>query len=647
MRFMCRPIFTRRRLLAASVLIVILALAGWFGARYSVARWAAQRALAAAGLEPATFQVQSVGLNAIHITNLSIGTKPWLTAGSVDVTYTLPGVLAGRVSTLGVQGARWTVRERDGVIDWGMAPKKTSGPLTLALPCDRVDLRESVIRVIVDDATHDMPITGQLSPLEPDGIAGRFDVLALGRTVTIVAEAKTTTEVFTVEVEGSAGYPTAPASDLPVRLDPTGAAADSGSTTPPARVRAVLLRGNRDGSTQIDVTAVLESLTERAGDMEIGVSHASATGHAVFDGAGRVNGLTSSISVQNVRAGQLTMHSADLRAAKLDGPRLHLEAAASGEGWQLHDAQGTATLDTNPNSIESPGRSATLTIEMHTPEPVSLDYGSRGITGLLGSIACSMRVRVDGSGLRVLEGSLTMDGGSLQSGDLALSGVTAGIIMRSPEAVEVTSVTAITGDGGTISAAPFTFDPRAPRLQTRLSVTNLSLAEWLPLLTRDHAAGEGRVSGHADVSLDLTTGAPRLGQLRGELRGDPQHGFIQVTDADALGTMLEGQDPRFAADGVMREARDRIVSALRDFAFSALTVDLSRRDDQTIAQAYISGFGRHGDDPQGLNLTLDLHVQDAFVDLASRIMALSKNRAAARNALDRFFEAPASEDAPP
>jgi len=68
-----------------------------------------------------------------------------------------------------------------------------------------------------------------------------------------------------------------------------------------------------------------------------------------------------------------------------------------------------------------------------------------------------------------------------------------------------------------------------------------------------------------------------------------------------------------------------------------LTVDLSRRGDRTKALTYLSGFGRHGEDPQGLNLTLDVSVQDAFIDMASRIAAKGRIKKSAGAELDDFF----------
>ncbi len=642
MRLMRRSFFTRKRLLSAAVLVALVLCAGWFGARHFIARWAVHRALAAAGLEPATFQVRSVGLGAMEVANLSVGSEPWLTADSVVVGYTLAGIAARRVANIDVRNAKWTVRVREGAVDWGYVRKKAAGPLTLNLPCDRVDLRESVVRVVVDGKGREIPVAGELTPMATGGVSGRLDLVALNRAVTLTARMKTSGELLTVELEGRAGRP-------PGTREP-GAAADAGSPAPEAQLNATLQRTIGSGATQIDLAIQLNSLAERAGSTEIAVSKATVTGHAGFDGGGKMTGLTASILAQGLLAGGLSVHSIELKAVQLDGPRLNLEGAASGEGWQIPGVHGTATLETDPAG-EKGAHPAIVAVEMRTSDPVLLNWETSGITGVLGSVAGGVRIRVDGAALRVQEGSLTMSGGSLKSGDIDLSDGEIGVVMRSPEAADVTVLSAVVGDGGAIAAAPFTFNPREPRFQTRLSMTSLSLAEWLPLITKGHATGEGRISGQADVAIDLTTGGLRLGRLSAALRGDPQHGFVQATDAGAVGELLDTQDPRFSTDDVMRPLRDKIVSALRDFAFSALTVDVSPGEDGMVARVYLSGYGRHGDDPQGLNITLDVHLPNALGDLASRIAALSRNKAAARHALDLFFDPsapePAPEEAPP
>jgi len=88
----------------------------------------------------------------------------------------------------------------------------------------------------------------------------------------------------------------------------------------------------------------------------------------------------------------------------------------------------------------------------------------------------------------------------------------------------------------------------------------------------------------------------------------------------------------------MGPVREKIIAALRDFAFQKLSVDLSRRGDRTTALTYLSGFGRHGEDPQGLNLTLDVNVQDSFLGLASRIAAKGRIKESAQTALEEFFQ---------
>jgi len=632
MQFVRRPILTRRRLLATAVLILVLLLAGLVGARRSIALWAMHRALAAAGLEPATFQIRSVDLNTLRVADLSVGKTPWLTARGLDATFSLTSLLAGRVNSISMHGAKWNVQVRDGAIDWGFIPTPSGGPLALEMPFDRAELLGSVVRVSMDDVLHEFPIAVDVTAGAPSGLACRVDLVVPDRTVTLMAHATATVEGLTVDVKGRAEPIPSPEARVP-------AITRTGSAT----LNATLFRALSDGSIKIDGTIALDSLVERVGDIEVGVAQAITVGHVVLDGRGKLNESFTSIQAQGVRVGELAIRTAELKLKTIDGSRVEFTAAAAGEGWDLPGVAGAVVKDANTGVGSTKKLPSIFAMDVHTTVPAVLNMASGGATGRLDSAVGSVRVRTDGIGISILDGNLEMHGGSLRAGDISLSDVEAAVFMRSPEAVELALFTAVVGDGATISAAPFTFNPRAPLLQTRLSMTNLSLAEWLPVVTARHATGEGRVSGYIDVGVDLTTGSPRLERVSGALRADPAHGFLQATDAEALGALLDAQDPRLATDETMRPVRDKIVAALHDFAFQALSVDLAREHDQTVARAYLSGFGRHGDDPQGLNITLDLHVPNALIELGTRMATESKLRGAARNALDRFFEAPASE----
>jgi hypothetical protein len=442
-----RRIITAKRLLGLAIVGAALAVAAWSLGRHIAARWIVERALGAAGLTPATFRIHSVGFGGLRLENLSAGATPTLTAETVDVRYSIGDLLSGRVRTIGVSGARWTVIMREGAVDWGTQAGASDGaPPALVLPFDRVELTDSVIRLVIDGTPLDVPINGHLGWAGPGAVSARVDL-----------------------------------------------------------------------------------------------------------------------------RGPAHWHAADLNA-----------------GLQWATASAT--------------------------------------------------VRAGGGGLSLADGVLSIRGGSVSAGDFMLSEARLDAVVRAPDALEITSLEAVIGDGGTIEAAPFTVDLRAPSVRTRMAVANMSLADWLPLITGDYATGQGRLSGYADFGMDWIGGRSRMTGLTGLLRADPQHGFIQVKDAEVVAGLLERQDPRFATDEAMRSVRDKIVAALQDFAFHTLSVDLSRRDRRTIALTRLSGFGRHGTDPQGINLTLDLQAEDAFIGLMSRLAARSKMRDAAAEALDRFFQ---------
>lgn len=516
----------------AAGLIVVIPVAAWL-ARKPIVAWALQRGLTAAGLAPASFKVRAVDFRELRITELSIGAGPWLTVGELDVTYSISDLSLMRVKTIDVREAHWTVKAQGGSIDWGFTPKSKdgpSGPIALKMPFERLTLHPSKVTLILDDATHEVPVNAQVTPTSSTGIDGRVELVAMGRPIAFTARAASTAEELTVDVDGRADLKASPAgvvTDQPA----VSAANSSAPPPPPVQFQAKLTRSQSTGSMKANINGTVLSLLESMGDTEIAAARADFSARAEIDGNNKLTSMVSSLSGQGVRVG-----------------------------------------------------------------------------------------------------------------DLQLADVQTGARMQSPETVELTSFSAIVGDGGTLDVAPFTLELRKPSVRTQVSISNVSMQEWMPIVTRGRASGEGRVSGEIEVTLDLGAAAgPRIDDVAGHLRADPQYGFIQVADAEKVGELLDAQDPRFATDEVMRPVRDKIVSALQDFAFNQFTVDLSRRESYTVALARLSGFGRRGQDPQGINLTLDLRVDDDLVDLASHVTALSKMRRAARGALDRFFGPPDAE----
>jgi hypothetical protein len=452
-------------------LLLALPPAAWLGLRFIVAPWAVGRALAAAGLQPATFSLSSVGLEDLRIKDLKVGPgEPWLTAGTVHVSYSLPSLGSRRVKSITVSDSTWTVHIRGGAVEWGPSPHGGKG-LSIDFPFDQVDL--TAARIVVKTATdsYDLPMSLSLSSLAPDHATAHLSLAPPGGAVEIQADAHA----------GQAGITIEAGTSVPATL-----AVDDG------------------------VSAAFQSISARL-------------------------------------------------------------------------------------TLPSPGGRP--------------------------------------------EGTISVRGGSLRAGGIGVAELATDIAVHHD--IEVGPLSATVGDGGTLSAEPFAVDPAAPVIRTRISLGNLSLAEWLPLLSKGHATGEGRVGGTVGLVFDVAAGT--LTDLTGELAADPQQGVIQVGDAEALGDLLDAQDPRFATDEVMRPVRDKIVSAFRDFAFSKLTVGLSREGGHSVASAFVSGFGRHGEDPQGLNLTLNLHVDDALLALALQLASLGKVNSAAGSALERFFETPKRE----
>lgn len=636
---MRRPLV--KRLLIAVLVIAGMIAAGWFGGRYPLARWAVRRGLDAAGLQPSTFQIETVGLGSLRLANLSVGTRPWLEVGSIDVVFTLRDLVAGRVGSVRLDGVRWMVDARNDAIDWGYTSITSgdSATATFDLPVDQVQVTDSAVHIVLKEAAHEVQLVARLQRTGKGTASVELDLSALGRTAALAGNVTSNDQQLVVELDGHAeNVEASPGSADTIDATPTG-------TRPRASGKARFTRDS-GGDTQLQFNVALDSITEKAGDTSVMLAHADIAAQATLDKNG-LTALTGSLKAQGLRAGEVTFKTADITVSKPDGSALDVKIAASGEGWELPESRGSVRWESENSGGDSLPFATIFTVALQTDRPISVNLEEAAVSGLIQSVVASAQLRRDASGIQVMDGRLSLTGGSLQAGDLNLSDAQAEVLSHGTQSLEMTSFRAIVNDGSTVTAEPFVWHFDTPRVQTRVTVSDLSLEHWLPIISSKRASGEGRISGDAEVAIDWSSGTVKLAELRGSLRADPEHGFIQVADAESLGELLEKQDPRFATDEVMQAVRDKIISALRDFAYKKLTVDLSRRGDRTVALTYLSGFGRHGEDPQGINLTLDLHVQDAFLDLATRIAAKSRVKEAARGALDEFFQGvPAAQEDP-
>ena len=175
-------------------------------------------------------------------------------------------------------------------------------------------------------------------------------------------------------------------------------------------------------------------------------------------------------------------------------------------------------------------------------------------------------------------------------------------------------------DAGRFVMSPFTINPANLMIETTINTTNAKLSFWLPLLTNERATGDGMVDGFIDVILQPMHESRPIRVLDGSLVANPQTGWLVVDDASQLEQMLIDTDPRFAKDETMVQVKDRIISAMRDFAYDTLRVRFEPDGSDAIARVHVSGRGRQGDDPQ--EITLDLNVS-GLQDAAAAVIPLS------------------------
>lgn len=624
-------------------MLVVLPLLALIVGRRPLAHLAFNRALVNAGLTPASFEVTSVGIGSLQIADLAIGEPPWLAAEELEVSYSLAGLLNARAEAIRIAGAAWTINATGGAVDWGFTSGATPALPDLNLPVDLLKVDRSTVLVTMPNAVVQLPVSLSASPSADGGLVASLDLQALRRRV-IAQVTASATDALRVEITAEIGAAAERGIALPGDVPALPAADDTPTsgenpipTVPQAVIKATLVRA-LDGSMQFDLTSTLTNAAEPVGDSVITVPDGVITASAALDADGQTTFANARVRLRNPAFGAIILRSLDLSAAKSAGPDIALTLAARADQWHLPALESTLRWQSENTADSNASNPLVFNTTFRTSQPVTLSLEEGETRSRVEAVFGDLSFAVAQGAFTPRTGSVALRGGSLSAGDFSVTDARADAVLSAPDTIRVTSLAANVGNGGFVSADPFSWDFTGAVLDVRVNLDNLSLEQWLPVLSKSRATGEGRVSGNVDLALDWAAGPVRVSNVAGSLRADPSRGFIQATDADALGELLIRQNPRFATDKVMKPIGDKIIAALRDFAFHTLTVDLSREGNRTVALTRLAGFGRKGEDPQGINLTLDLRVDDAFLDLSARLAGQAKIRGAARNALDRFFD---------
>jgi len=156
------------------------------------------------------------------------------------------------------------------------------------------------------------------------------------------------------------------------------------------------------------------------------------------------------------------------------------------------------------------------------------------------------------------------------------------------------------------------FDPSARAVDLVVYGDHLNLGDILAHIPGERATGEGSLYGR----LPVTVRWPKLSYGNGFLYATPGTGSVRVADAEFVGKLLDSQDPRFASDDRLKQVKERIIVAVRDFEYSTFKTDLINRDGKLFARIHTSGKGRKN----GQVCTFDLNLNGIDEALESAIM---------------------------
>jgi hypothetical protein len=144
--------------------------------RKEIAQRVAIAELEREGLGPAALIVEDIGFSFARATGIAIGPAGGIHASSLEIDYSLSGLLNGRVGTLRIEGlrARGRLDEKADIsvpaLDPVLGGGSGGGPAIPALPFERIDLRDFVLTLETSGAPTVIAGSGMLRQAEPDAV---------------------------------------------------------------------------------------------------------------------------------------------------------------------------------------------------------------------------------------------------------------------------------------------------------------------------------------------------------------------------------------------------------------------------------------------------------------------------------------------
>jgi hypothetical protein len=173
--------------------------------------------------------------------------------------------------------------------------------------------------------------------------------------------------------------------------------------------------------------------------------------------------------------------------------------------------------------------------------------------------------------------------------------------------------------GGRFSAEPFTVAMSAGTVQSVVTAEHVDLAQVLAVVTQGKATGTGKLTGKVPVKYDgqrLTFGD---GVLESEGGGTLRLGEA----AGSLGDVLDQTDPRFASDTQMKQVKQQILEAMKDFEYDHLRANFTHTQGELVVAVQFLGRGRVGA-KQPLDITLNFrgleHGLNSYLAARARVL---------------------------
>jgi hypothetical protein len=177
-------------LIAAATLVVVLGMFYLIGAPL-YARHRIDRMLLDWGVPNPQYALRRISLREIEILNVRLGEDDWLTADRIRVRYDAVRLLGGRVESVDIIGATYTVNAADGEMNFGFKPAPRRGEYRDPFTFSTIRLQDCHFVLRYNGGSVDVSMSGHLAAATENSLTANLNAQVLDQSLDLTGKIST------------------------------------------------------------------------------------------------------------------------------------------------------------------------------------------------------------------------------------------------------------------------------------------------------------------------------------------------------------------------------------------------------------------------------------------------------------------------